>query len=301
MYTDLFLALLKRKNPRGHPILSALLYSLCPAAARWWLKGADPTPPFDPVWQAVKDRDSEATLGEKLGQYGLGEITDVVGGYIQQVDKYRSDHNAVQAPELFPFFKGGHFPLNRRFGSENGIQNLGGDWQNLFAYARTWAILVDDWRAGMRIASDADYSLKVETVSLTLPDYRLPVHFDTLVWRVQIGHVTETRIGLLVQRGEQDLLRFALLGLSSPHGDHPWPNLPLVYALGRETGEAKLADLPISSREFPKLVKQLADVAKEGPYPPFNALQQPSLCKSCGYHQLCYHKSNLAPHLLSEG
>jgi hypothetical protein len=201
---------------------------------------------------------------------------------------------------LLPFFKGAQFPLNRRFGLENSIQNLGGKWENLFIYTRAWAFLVDDWRAGMRIASDANFSLKIEPVKLTLAGYRLPVHFDTLIWRVQIGHVTEVRLGLLVCRGEQDLLRFALLGLSSPDGDQPWPNLPLVYALDRETGDAKLADLPIASKDFPELVKQLSSAAKEGPYPPLNALQQPSVCKDCGYARLCYHKSNFSPHLLSE-
>jgi hypothetical protein len=35
MYTDLFIALLNRKNAREHPILSAILYAFCPAAARW--------------------------------------------------------------------------------------------------------------------------------------------------------------------------------------------------------------------------------------------------------------------------
>jgi hypothetical protein len=300
MYTDLFSALLNRENARAHPLLSALLYSFCPAAARWWINGADPVLPFDPVWQAVKDHDSEDTLGMRLQYYGLGDAADLVGQYIKGVDAYRSHHSAVQAPELLPFFRGAQFPLNRRFGLENSIQNLGGKWENLFIYTRTWAFLVDDWRAGMRIASDANFSLKIEPVKLILAGYRLPVHFDTLIWRVQIGHVTEVRLGLLVCRGEQDLLRFALLGLSSSDGDQPWPNLPLVYALDRETGDAKLADLPISRENLPELVKQLSSAAKEGPYPPLNALQQPSVCKDCGYVRLCYHKSNFSPHVLSE-
>ena len=48
MHTDLFFSLLNRENRRGHPILAAMLYSFCPAAARWWIAGADPQPPFDP-------------------------------------------------------------------------------------------------------------------------------------------------------------------------------------------------------------------------------------------------------------
>ena len=33
MYTDLFIALLERRNPRKHPLLSALLYEFCPQAS----------------------------------------------------------------------------------------------------------------------------------------------------------------------------------------------------------------------------------------------------------------------------
>jgi hypothetical protein len=300
MYTDLFSALLNRENRRGHPILSAMLYGFCPAAARWWTAGADPQPPFDPVWQAIKDWDPEISLTERLTQYGLGDALDVVKKYVVAVDKYRFQHRNVLAPELLPFFSGGEFPLNRRFGSENGIQNLGGDWKNLFIYARTWAFLLEDWRSGIVADQDTDYSRKVETVLLTLPDYRQPVHFEALVWRVRTGHVIDARISALVRNGEQDLLRLTLLGLSNPQGDHPWPNLPLVYAMNPETGEAKLADRPISNRELPVLVKQLAKAAQEGPYPPLTALQRPSACKRCGYQNLCYHNSDLVPHLLSE-
>jgi len=301
MHADLLSALLNHENRRGHPILSAMLYSFCPTAARWWIAGADPEPPFDPVWQAIKGWNSGTNLTEQLEKYSLGKVIDVVGQYVEDVEQYRKDHkDGPPSPELSPSFKGGQISREHRFESENGIQNMGGNWDNLFAYVRTWAFLLDDWRKSIHLDRGANFNLKLETVSLTLPDYRQPVHFDTLVWRVQIGHVTEIRIGLLVQRGEVDLLRFALLGLSSPHGDRPWPNLPRVYALDRETGEAVLADLPVSNRNVPKLVGQLAKAAQEGPYPPLNALQCPSVCKSCGYLHFCYHNSNLTPHLLAE-
>ena len=301
MHTDLFSALLNRENRRGHPILAAMLYSFCPTAARWWIAGADPEPIFDPVWKAIKDWNSGANLTEQLERYGLERVFDVVSQYLEDVKRYRKNHeDGLPAPELLPSFKGGKIPSEYRFEPGRGIQNLDGNWDNLFVYVRTWAFLLDDWRQSIHIDKGANYNLKMETVALTLPDYRQPVHFETLAWRVQIGHVTEVRIGLLVVDGEHDLLRFGLLNRSNPRGDHPWPNLPLVYGLDRETGEAELADLPVSNREFPKLVEQLAKAAKEGPYPPLNALQRPSVCKGCGYQHFCYHNSNLTPHLLSE-
>ena len=300
MYTDLFSALLKAENRRGHPILSAMLYSFCPTAARWWIAGADPEPPFDPVWQAVKDWTPEISLTERLKQYGLEDVVENVRIYVKAVDQCRHDNRNLRAPELLPTFKSNELPENRKFGSQNGIRNLGGNWDNLFIYARTWAFLLVDWRTGMDISTNSTFRPKIETVALTLPDYRQPVHFDTLVWHVQVGHVREARIGALVQDGELDLLRFGLLSRSNPQGDHPWPNLPQVYALDRETGDVKQAKLPVSSREFPVLVRQLAEAAKEGPYPPLNALQRPSACTGCGYQHFCYRNSNLTSHLLSE-
>lgn len=300
MHTDLFSALLNNENRRGHPILSAMLYSFCPTAARWWIAGADPEPPFDPVWQAVKDWDPKISLTERLNRYGLGDAVYDAKKYVDAIDSYRFHNKKLRAPELLPTFKSNEFPGHRKFGSQNGIRNLGGNWDNLFIYARTWAILLVDWRTGMDISTDSTFRLKIETVALTLPDYRQPVHFEALVWYLQIGHVREARIGVLIQDGELDLLRFGLLSRSNPQGDHPWPNLPQIYALDRETGEVKRAKLPVSNREFPKLVEQLAKAAKEGPYPPLNALQRSSVCKGCGYQHFCYHNSNLTPHLLSE-
>lgn len=300
MHTDLFSALLNRENRRGHPILSAMLYSFCPTAARWWIAGANPEPPFDPVWQAIKDWTPEISLTERLKQNGLEDVVDNVKKYVEAVDHCRHDNLNLRAPELLPTFKSNELPDNCKYGSWNGIRNLGGNWDNLFVYARTWAFLLADWRTGMDIARDSTFHLKIEKVALTLPDYRLPVHFETLVWRVQVGHIREARIGVLVQDGELDLLRFGLLSRSNQQGDHPWPNLPQIYALDRKTGEVKRAELPVSSREFPGLVRQLAEAAKEGPYPPLNALQRPSICKGCGYQHFCYHNSNLTPHLLAE-
>ena len=181
MHTDLFSALLNRENRRGHPILAAMLYSFCPTAARWWIAGADPEPIFDPVWQAIKDWNSGTNLTEQLEKYDLGKVIDVVGNYVEDVEQYRKDHeDSPPSPELSPSFKGGQIPRECRFESESGIQNMGGNWDNLFVYIRTWAFLLDDWRQSIHIDKGAKYNLKLETVALTLPDYRQPVHFETL-------------------------------------------------------------------------------------------------------------------------
>jgi len=298
MFTDLFRALLHRKNPRGHPILSALAYAFCPAAARWWLAGADPTPPFDPIWQSLQDLTCGGTLADHLNRYGFGGLMDEIKKYVQEIKAWRALH-PIPAPELLPLFRGGSIPAGLRFGSQNAIQNLGGDWRNLFAYVRVWAYLSQDWRRGMGIAPDADFTLSRETVSLTLPGIRLPLHFETWVWKLAIGHVTETRLGLFVQRRQQDELRFALLRRSSPPGDQPWPNTPLVFALDRETGEADHHDPLLADGDLERLVQSLSHLAKNGPHPPLNALHHPSTCSACGYQNVCFDKHTLSPHALA--
>ena len=103
---------------------------------------------------------------------------------------------------------------------------------------------------GMRIERDADYILSGEKVSLILPFTRLPVQLDTWIWKVPVGHAMETKIGLLVQRAEQDQLRFSLLRRSSPSGNQPWQNTPTVFALDRESGEVQHFDQTLSDKDF---------------------------------------------------
>jgi len=301
MYTDLFLAMLNPKNARGNPILSALLYTFCAAAARWWLTGVDPTPPFDPVWKSLEDLSTGRTLLEFLTEYGFENLLDEIRSYVGEVEVYRTQHSNLKSPELMPLFRGGTIPISRRYGSQNAIHNLGGDWRNLFIYVRTWAFLAHDWRKAMQIGRDTEYSLKAEKVCLTLaPGVRMPVQFDTWMWQVQVGHVAETKIGSLLPNGDQDQLRFSLLNRCTTLGNQPWSNTPAIYSLNRETGEAKHFDQLLANRDLEKTVESLSNLAKKGPHPPLNALQQPSICKQCGYQQLCFTRNHISQHALKD-
>lgn len=299
MYTDLFLALLNRKNARGHPILSAMLYSFCPTAASWWQVGADPTPPFDPTWKSLEDLTTGKTLLEFLTQYGFENLLEEISTYIREVEAYRRQH-PVSAPELMPIFRGGKISVGRRYGSQNAINNLGGNWRNLNIYVRTWAFLCQDWRINMRIERDSGYQLTSEKVCLTLPGLNLPVQFDTWIWKVPVGHVTETKIGALVSNGEHDQLRFSLLKRCTTMGSQPWPNTPALYALDRETGAVSHFDQLLSDKDLEKMVPFLSNLSKKGPHPPLNALRQPSICKQCGYQQLCFEKNTISQHTLKD-
>jgi predicted Zn-ribbon and HTH transcriptional regulator len=152
----------------------------------------------------------------------------------------------------------------------------------------------------MLIGRDAGYSLNAEKVCLTLPGVRLPVQFDTWVWQIPVGHVTETKIGSLVSIGEQDQLRFSLLSRCTTLGKQPWSNTPAIVALDRETGEAKHFDQLLANRDLEKTVESVSNLAKKGPHPPMNALQQPSICKQCGYQQLCFTRNYISQHALKD-
>jgi hypothetical protein len=186
--------------------------------------------------------------------------------------------------------------MARRFGSQNAIENLGGDWRNLFIYVRTWAFLAQDWRIGMGIERTSEYSFTGEKVNLTLPFARLPVQLDTWVWKIPPG---QTKIGLLVNQMEQDQLRFALMQRCQPMGQRPWPNAPTIFALDRESGEVDHFEQTLFDDGLEQVVQSISNLAKNGPYYPLNALKQRSTCKKCGYQHLCYEKKQISPHALS--
>lgn len=261
--------------------------------------GADPLPPFDPVWKSLEDLSSGETLLEYLIKYDFENLIEDIRAYIREVEEYRRQH-PVSAPELMPIFRGGKISVGRRYGSQNAINNLGGDWRNLNTYVRTWAFLSQDWRINMKIERDSGYSLTGEKVCLTLPELRLPVQFDTWIWKVPMGHVTETKIGALVSNGEQDQLRFSLLRHCTTMGKQPWSNTPTLFSLDRETGAVSHFDQLLSDRDLGNMVQALSDLAKKDPHPPLNALRQPSICKQCGYQHLCFERNFISQHALKD-
>ncbi|PIZ25437.1 MAG: hypothetical protein COY47_05970, partial [Chloroflexi bacterium CG_4_10_14_0_8_um_filter_57_5] len=238
MHTDLFLALLDRDNPRGHPILAALLYAFCPAAARWWLAGAEPVVSFDPLWQALTDLAKGETLKEALLRYGFENLLGNARSYVDEVEAYRRVRPGVFAPETLPFFPGGHLELASRFGHQEAINKLGGRWENFFAYIRAWAFTAQDWETNIRFFA-APAVGAVTRLALMLPGTRRPAWFPALLWTARHGpSATRIVIGLPVVEQAQDQLRFALAQASGQEGNKPWPSPPEVWAVDRLSGFA---------------------------------------------------------------
>jgi hypothetical protein len=283
MNTDLFTALLNRGNPRGHPILAALLYAVCPAAARWWLAGADPVIPFDPLWQALEDLVSGKTLKESISDYGFESLVDVAQNYVAQVEAWRDRHPGIHAPEQLPTFTGGQIEISRRFGHQAGIRKFGGRWENFFAYVRAWAFVVRDWEAAMRFPIPPQFS-KVNLM-LTLPGIRRPVTYPAWSWMGQIEGAQRVVIGLI---GTQDQLRLGIARRAGLAGDKPWPSTPEVWVLAGVHGTADHFDDRLPEDMLPSVAQQLADAAQKGPYPPLKALNGAVQCTGCGFRAQCF-------------
>ena len=299
MYTDLFLALKDDQNPRGHPILAALLYVFCPAAARWWLAGADPEEPFDPTWRSLSDLASgEQTLKEALERYGFEGLIEQARKYVEQVESYRRLNSRCVAPELTPMFPGGRLDVTERHLHNKAIKNLGGAWPHFFSYIRTWAFCVDDWEECFRFSADAEAEFSRVRVAMTLPGVRRPAYFQTWQWVARHGHTRRYILGMIAASSLHDQLRFTLVRRANPEGNRPWPVQPEVWAL-QINGQASPSEASFSDAELPSLVERLAGLAKDGPHPPVTALQEPSRCRLCGYRAQCYDQRSTRDELTS--
>ena len=307
MYTDLFLALLHGKNRRRNPILSALLYVFCPAAARWWFSGADPVVPFDITWQALTDFSRGEDIKSVLQEYGVDESTDEkLKQYYKAVKEWRGKFTGL-APELsvnFPLQA--NFAPDAKFGSSDLYGKFGGNWRYMFEYVRAWSILAYEWQDRIvPSASDNDSNIQFKSleVALSAPGVRRPAYFPVWAWIEKVGLVNRTFIGLLVNfpgmsknaqivrdkiQGMQDQLRFALVQRSALSGDEPWPSPPEVHALDRTTGASTPFDAVVNTTDALKMVVELSEAARKGPHLPLGALQSPEKCEVCGFRAFCY-------------
>jgi len=292
MYTDLFFALLDPDNPRGHPILAALLYAFCPAAARWWMSGAVPTPPFDPLWFSLTERATGKTLAEVLRGLGFETLLDDAKQYLEQVEAYRRHNANMTAPELLPTFPGGQVDVVKRFNHQASIEKLGGDWKHFFPFVHAWAFAYRDWTVTLHLTEAAFSPVRL---ALTLQGVRKPVYFPAWMWSVygkeQPERISRLMVGLLGWEAERhDQLRMGLAQQAGLAGEQPWPVFPEMRVLQRN-GAVSPPDIRLSPNQLPGLVKRFAELAKNGPYPPLPALQLSPKCKVCGFQAQCFTPS----------
>lgn len=312
-YTDLFEMLLieENKNMRNNPILSALLYAYCPAAAHYWLAGAEPVVPFNPAWEAMWDfgSDERMSIGEALRKRDLDNALGIAGRYVKNVGSLRDVSGGLISPELSDNFDGDQFEKNERFGSDAGIQkNMGKSWDNFFAYVRTWYFLLDDWALNARIPVTEETTVaefdRIE-LGIALPGIKT-IYFPALMWTQKTEGGQRHVIGLLTANNRHDQLRFALVARAGgyrfvsheergkPYSKGPtedWKSLPEVWAFDYPSGATEPFDNRLyDDAKLKDIVLSLHAMAEKGHRYPARAMNDPRGCATCGFLAQCFAK-----------
>ena len=307
-YTDLFRAIGDKNNQgfRGHPVFSALLYVFCPMAAKWWLNGADPDIPYDPVWEAASDFGSGFTLKDSLINKGVPDLVEHVKKYIDVVTTYRNLNN-YRSSELSPLFTGGKIEVTARTGYQASFdKHFGGDWRNVLRYARAWAFTIPDWRGDAKIQpGKSEYKFRPVSVAFSVPGLKKPViEWPAWIWRVKTGLSVRIVLGMMVHDNTQDQLRFALAARSNGYFVDeiidgktkrtvvPWEVTPHVHSLDRLAGRAEPFKGVFEVEKLVSSVRDIASVAEKGACVPLGALERHKKCDHCGFRAMCYTKRN---------
>ena len=223
MYTDLFRALKNPCNPRGHPLLAGLLYAFCPAAAKWWLAGAEPIIPFDPVWQALIDHTEEKACDQALIEYGFESELERGEQFLIHVEELRQSFENARAPEATPLFNLDEPDASERFGIQSAIDKFGGNFMNFYSYVRARYFLIQDWKANSGASEKVVVEFKNIPVHFTAKVVRKPVQWETWTMVAETGNVSRYQVGLLTNGLEQDAVRFSLAHLAVPIDVHRQP------------------------------------------------------------------------------
>lgn len=282
--TSLFEALSHPENARGHPILLALAWAFCPAAAGWWAGGAVPEVPPDPVRVALRDLAAGWTLRKAMVERGLERVFEEAPRYVQAVEAFRRQHPGIPSPETSPLFPYDRLPLSKRFLLTAAVAPLGG-WDGFYEYLRTWGFLVDDWAKAMHVREP---TLEAVELALAVPGTRRPVR-----WPAFVLSEGPRELLLLFEEG----LAAELMARADRIG-RPWNGRPEGWRVFPD-GTAKPFVPALDDSHLPDLIQALARSAREGPWPPLGALDHPGRCTRCGFRALCWEKEVLRPEALS--
>lgn len=280
MIADVFRAVPAAANPCERRVVPALLYSICPAAARWWLVGAVPATAFDPLETALRARAEGRTLRGVLESWALTPLLPHAKQYVGRVEAWRAAwaERGVPTPELLPFFLGEQLLLEARAGLDHALQVIGGR-QNFFPFIRAWAFTILDWQRALRFP--ALPRMAPCTLHLNEP------HGGTVVlqiWTLQAG--ARRALGSLAADARHpNLLLAGLLNLAV--SADPAFNAQELFALDAH-GRAERIRSRWEAAELWRQVRRLAALAESGPCPPIQALHGAVCCLDCPYRQLCW-------------
>ena len=291
MSKDIFI-LAKQMAGMQNPIVSALLYDFCPAAAHWYVRGAEPDEVFDVVWKAFKDYATGKKFRAIIEEYGLTTMIPEMRRYMAAVEECRSRYSKDGPSPEITHDLGATF--SSQFGLQSQLNHLGGTLGELKHYIRVWRFLMSDWKSCMKMdqKTTSQRIFQLFTVSLSAPGIvqsNLRVQMPVWGWEVRIGQARRVYLGLLVSDRKQHPLRFALIHGSDRADEKKWPNngRPDLWALDRDTGVAE--PIIVRSEAILTMIPRWHDEAQFGRNRPVG-LDDKETCRFCGYRTLCYGK-----------
>src|SRR6266542_4357272 len=139
---------------QANPLVAAMCYPHCPQIARLYLDGVQPADVYDPIVHGFTDYLRRKTFRQVMEEYGLAQLLPTAHSYYAFIMKCRSTGEPLgMEAELALQYRA---DPNAVSVSGMGIQlvQFGGSWVNLQSYIRSWSVLMQAWKAQMKIPED---------------------------------------------------------------------------------------------------------------------------------------------------
>jgi len=292
---NLYEILLVNEQNREHPVLGAVLYLHCPAAAGWWRAGAGlpEKQPYDVVSHALElYAQKDMTLKRAMESFGLLSLFELVKKYLGDVESYRRFLPNVLAPELLPSFAGVGMDVTQRAGNKRVFDEyFGGDWRNTLEFARIWACVLQDWQRVIAPEMDSEIRLEKKHLLFRIADTDSAIRLPAWVWLKNKGR--RPCVGFVSSGGRQDQLLCYMGQFSAPEENHAWSIMPQICILDPQTGAVESFQYLVEKKLMTGLLSSLGRLAKTGPYPPLEALSGSGKCTACIFRIYCFEENGL--------
>lgn len=289
IYSDIF-EFARKSTGKRDSVTAALLYTVCPVAARLYLSDIHPMDVPDTTTSALVNYCMGGTWETAVRQSGLEKTLPQVERYIAKVSGWRQLWPSMSSDaELDLLWE--RDSTTYLFGLQPGMNKLGGSWDSLLEFVRTTAFLLPDWESGMQMRTNEPGRIKLSRKSVILSAPGLhnncEIGYPVWCWDVESGNGKRVYIGLLEAAGQQNWLRHGLVAQSRLANGEAWPGgRPNVYTLDRHTGavDGQTSVRPATVRD---LAAHIFHRVCDGPCFA-QAYSDINICLySCGYKHVC--------------
>jgi hypothetical protein len=281
---------------QANPLVAAMCYPHCPQIARLYLDGVQPAKVYDPIVHGLTDYITGKMFRQVMEEYGLPQLLPTIRSYFTFIMSCRSVGEPLGMEAELALQYRSKSDAESVLGMGIQLEKFGGSWVNLQSYVRSWSVLMQTWKAQMKIPGDGSVKrefCKFEVLtSVVLNQKKWQLLVPVWGWKVTKGMDKRIYLGLLTTRSQGlDALRFGLVANGVLRGEEP-DTRPDIYGLDRDTGAAYPLALPIERDQVSTLVSKLYTAACATPNMPLGALRGMTICSSCGYWASCFGDKN---------